>query len=383
MLANSSTTPHLPPFLRREAERQLPQIQEAVARVVRSGRFLFGDELSAFEREMAAMHGGGELRCAACGSGTEAIELALRALGVGAGGRVVTQSHSSPFTALAIWAAGARPVFVDSSADDFGIDLGALERALADGADAVIAVHLYGQPVRIREVAALAARHGVPLIEDCAQAQGAASEGQLVGTFGIAGCFSFYPTKNVGALGDGGAVITRDGELDARLRRLRNGGLVAPGVHDGRGITSRLGELQAAVLRLRLAELDAGNARRREHARAYRADLDASCLVPAVERAGSSWAPHQFVVRHRARDALLAGAERLGVPLQVHYPLPIHRQRGFELDAYPLGSLPVAERLAAEVVSLPTHPEMTDDERLTVITAVNTAAASAHGGEYR
>jgi aminotransferase EvaB len=373
MPATSSPTHELPPYLRREAERQLPEIHAAVDRVARSGRFLFGAELAAFERELAAAQG---CRYAAgCATGTDALELALRALGIGSGQRVITQSHGSPFTALAIWAAGAEPVFVDSSADDFGMDLDALARALRAGAHAVMPVHLYGQPTRIAEIVAMATSHGVPVVEDCAQAQGAAVGARLVGTFGAVGCFSFYPTKNVGALGDGGAVVTDDPAVDARVRSLRNGGLAAPGVHRERGVTSRLSELQAAVLRLRLGELDAGNARRRGHATAYARGLATSAVTLPVQRPGTTWAPHQFVVRHARREAVRAAAARLGVSLQVHYPLPVHLQQGFELAAYPRGSLPVAEQLAAEVISLPTHPDMTDDERSAVVAAVHAATA--------
>lgn len=370
-----SSPHHLPPFLRREAVRQLPAIQECVARVVRSGRFLFGDELVAFEARLAGDTG--RAFAAGCGSGTDAIELALRAVGVAPGGRVITQSHSSPFTVNAIWACGARPVLVDSSEDDFGMDLDALRAALRAGAQAVVPVHLYGHPVRIRAVAALAREHGVPVVEDCAQAHGALDGGRPAGGFGEAAAFSFYPTKNLGALGDGGAVVTDDAAVDARVRLLRNGGLVAPGVHGGRGITSRMNEVQAAVLRLRLGELAAGNRRRREHAAAYLASLRGVRLP--VQRAGCTWAPHQFVVRHGDRETVRAAAAARGVPLQVHYPLPIHLQDGFRMAEHPPGSLPVAERLAATVLSLPTHPDMTDIERTHVADVLNAAVAASVG----
>lgn len=371
MTADSSQSLPPPPFLQREATGQLEDIHACVERVVSSGRFLFGDELEAFESALSQDLG---VRFASgCGSGTDAIHLALLALGIGPGSKVVTQSHSSPFTVNAIWSSGARPVLIDSSPDDFGMSLEALHAALTEGADAIVVVHLYGHPVRISEICELAARFDVPVVEDCAQSHGAREGDRCVGTIGRVGCFSFYPTKNLGALGDGGAVVTDDASIDERVRLFRNGGLTSPGIHAGRGITSRLNEVQAAVLRLRLGALSAANERRREHARAYRSGL-CGVQLPGL-REGCTWAPHQFVIRHDNRDELRAAAAAGGVPLQVHYPLPIHLQDGYRMDEYPRGSLPMAERLAAEVLSLPTHPLMTDDERAAVVAAVNDAAA--------
>ncbi len=357
----------LPPYLKREAIRELPELQAAVERVVRSGRFLFGQELEQFEGALAASvgcsHGVG------VGTGTDAIQVALRALDVGPGHEVITQSHSSPFTAIAIYEAGARPVYVESSEDDFGMDPDAMARAITGATKAILAVHLYGHPVRIEAILELANQAGVPVIEDCAQAQGATVAGHAVGSFGKIGCFSFYPTKNLGALGDSGAMVTDDANLAARARRLRNGGLSAHGVHAERGLTSRMDEIQAAILRNRLSRLDSANAARRDHATAYAHGLR-GVRIPTV-RAGCIPAPHQYVIRHPERDAMRHALAEQGLPLLVHYPLPIHLQRGFECEFTPLSSLPIAERLAAEVLSLPTHPEVTERERNGIITAIN------------
>lgn len=332
---------------------------------------MFGAELQAFESELARSF---DLPFAVgVGSGTDALHLALRALGIGPGDEVITQSHSSPFTAIAIHQSGARPVYVESCEDDFGLDPSAVARALTPRTKAILPVHLYGHPVRIEAIRALADGVGLPVIEDCAQAQGATSGGRPVGTFGAIGCLSFYPTKNLAALGDGGAIVTRDRALAERVRQLGNGGLLAPGIHAEAGITSRLDELQAGVLRLRLAGLAADNDARRRHAEAYGRGLHGVTLP--TQRAGCCWAPHQYVIRHPARDNLRTQLAEAGKPLLVHYPLPIHLQRGFEQPSCPAGSLPTAERLAAEVLSLPTHPELRDDERAELIQLVNAAVA--------
>jgi dTDP-4-amino-4,6-dideoxygalactose transaminase len=371
-MSDTSPQPLPPPYLRREAERQLPEIEAAVRRVCASGCFLFGAELAGFEAELAAAQG--RAHAVGVGSGTDALHLALRALGIGPGDEVITQTHSSPFTVTAIHMVGAQPVLVESSEDDFGMDPEAARRAITKQTRAILPVHLYGQPVRIAEIAELAKDAGLHLVEDCAQAQGACAGGRLVGTFGELACFSFYPTKNLGSLGDGGAVVTDSAALAQRVRSLRNGGLVAPGLHAERGVTSRLNEVQAAVLRLRLRELERGNDARRAHAEAWRRELRG--VVTPTERAGTQWAPHYYVIRHPQRDAIRAAAARAGFALLVHYPLPIHLQQGFRSPRYPEGSFPVAERLAAEVLSLPTHPDLTAEERAR-IAAVATRAARA------
>lgn len=362
-----------PPYLRREAERMLPAMQAAVERVVRSGRFLFGPELERFERRFAKAtsreHGIG------VGTGTDAIQLALRALDVGCGDEVITQSHSSPFTAIAIHEVGATPVYVDSDERDFGIDVDAARAAVTTRTKAIVVVHMYGHPARVDEVLAFAQPLGIHVVEDCAQAQGATLFDRPVGSFGIFGCFSFYPTKNLGALGDSGGLVTDDAGLAARARRLRNGGLESHGVHAERGITSRMDEIQAAILTLRLEQLEAANDQRRAHAEAYTLGLT-GVRLPELRRE-CRWAPHQFVIRDGDRDGLRAKLEARGVPTLVHYPLPIHLQRGFETPAAPTGSLPVAERMAAEVLSLPTHPDLLDAERDEIVRAVNALSSSA------
>lgn len=372
MSSDSKSTHPGPPWLAREANAQFAHLQEAFERVVRSGRFLFGAELEGFEHELAlsvtSAHAVG------VGSGTDALELALRALDVGPGDEVITQAHSSPFTTIAIHAVGARPVYVDSSEDDFGMDPEELARSITTASRAVLPVHLYGQPVCIEEIVEVARRASLHVVEDCAQAQGATVSGKPVGRFGTLGCFSFYPTKNLGSLGDGGAVVTDDAQLARRVRSLRNGGLVAHGIHGERGVTSRLSELQAAFLRVRLRELEPANEARREHARAYARSLTDVHLP--IERPGSRWAPHQYVVRHPRRDAIRVRLAERGIPLLVHYPRPVHLQGGFEDERFPAGSLPRAERLAAEVLSLPTHPFLFEEEREHIVESLGEVVAT-------
>jgi dTDP-4-amino-4,6-dideoxygalactose transaminase len=345
---------------RRTVDALRPELEAALARVLDSGWFLLGGEGKEFEREFAAWVG--SEHAAGCASGTDAIELALRALGIGAGEEVVTQANTCVPTVAAIARAGATPVLCDVEAEAGTIDPASLERAMSPRTRAVIPVHLYGQMGDIDAVDGVARERGVAVIEDCAQAHGAAAGGSAAGTIGIAGAFSFYPTKNLGAFGDGGAVVTSDAQLDERLRLVRQYGQADRYHHVAEGVNSRLDELQAALLRVRLAHLDEDNARRAAIAARYTESLAGTPVEPLRHLPDRKHAFHLFVVTAPDRDRFQTALEEQGVATLVHYPRPIHGHPPYE----ELGRGPVplsnAEGLSDRVVSLPIYPELTDAE---------------------
>lgn len=348
----------------------------AFERVLTAGRYVLGPEVEAFENEFAESLGGGY--AVGVANGTDAIELSLRAAGIGAGDEVLTVAHTAVATACAIERAGARPVFVDISPHDYTMDPRALNAAIGPRAKAIVAVHLYGQPARLKQLRQTADRCGLLLIEDCAQSHAAKYAGQSVGTFGHLAAFSFYPTKNLGAFGDAGAVYTSDPALANRVRRLRNYGQRDRYVHeDAGGFNSRLDELQAALLRVGLCRLADDTAERQRLADVYLSRLRVLALpCPA---AGTDHVYHLFVVRHPNRDHFREELSRRGVETLVHYPTPIHLQPAYAHLNGQLGDLPETERAAIEVVSLPLYPGMTARQQDAVITAVNAAAVTERG----
>lgn len=343
------------------------EIEEAVARVLDSGRYILGDEVAAFETEFA--HYLETRAVVGVASGTDALVLALRSCGVGPGDSVLTVSHTSVATVAAIELAGAAAVLVDIDPASFTIDCNHLEdtivalRRTGDAAGrnvkAVVPVHLYGHPADLPGLLDIAKRHNLRIIEDCAQAHGARVDGRPVGTWGDASAFSFYPTKNLGALGDGGAVATGDADLAGRIVRLREYGWERRNFSVETGWNSRLDEMQAAVLRVKLRHLDAENAARRELAAAYIQGLAGTGLVTPVVPEASSHVFHQFVVRSTDRDGLKAFLGERGIGTLVHYPLPVHLQPAYRgrVRLGP-GGLPQTERACAEVLSLPIHPQL-------------------------
>ncbi len=311
--------------------------------------------MEAFEQEFAAYHGGGHVVGVA--NGTEALELALRAVGVGAGDTVITVANTASATVAAIQQIGARPVFgeIDARHDDDGAG-GAGERhwpRKTGKVKAVVPVHLYGQPAAMPAIVELARQHGAKVVEDCAQAHGATISGRKVGTWGAAAAYSFYPTKNLGALGDGGAVFTRDAAVAGQVRLLRQYGWRQRYVSEIPGRNSRLDELQAAILRVKLRHLDAENASRRSLAARYRELLAGSPLQLPVSLPGTEHVWHQFAVRTARRDALQVQLAAQEIHCGVLYPTPIHRQPAY---AEPALRLPETERACAEVLCLPVHP---------------------------
>jgi dTDP-4-amino-4,6-dideoxygalactose transaminase len=355
--------------------RQWPPIRDdALAvyeRIAATGAFSLGEELASFESEFAAYCG--TTHCVGLANGTVAIELALRALGAGPGRDVVTVAHTFVATVEAIAATGARPVLVDVDPETRCMDPDALAGVLTDRTVAVVPVHLYGRPAPLRHISAVCAARGLPLVEDAAQAHGATSEGRRIGSFGAAGCFSFYPTKNLGAMGDGGAVVTDDGDLAATVRSLRHHGAAADdaNVHERPGRTERLDNLQAALLRLKLRRLDSDNDERRSVARRYRERLAGLPLqVPAEDDPSDRSVHHLFVVEVDDRDRVRGELAALGVSTGVHYPTPVHLQPGWRHLGYAPGSLPVSERLADRILSLPVFPGMREGEVDRVVEAL-------------
>jgi dTDP-4-amino-4,6-dideoxygalactose transaminase len=335
------------------------EIDAAVRRVLESGWYVLGEEVTAFERELAAYLG--VAHAVGVGSGTEALTLALRALGVGAGDEVITVSHTAVATVAAVEAAGASAVLVDVESGLYTIDPAALRRALTPRTKAVVAVHLYGQPADLDTLGALAREHGLFLVEDCAQAIGTGYRGKRAGSVGHVGCFSFYPTKNLGAIGDGGAIATGDAALADRVRLLRQYGWAERYLSSIPGYNSRLDELQAAILRVKLRHLDVDNDRRRALAARYDELLRGSSVRTPRVRAGAEHSYHLYVVESERRDALQAHLRERGVHTMIHYPVPVHAQAAYLGRLAAPGSLPVSERAAREVLSLPMYPELGEE----------------------
>jgi dTDP-4-amino-4,6-dideoxygalactose transaminase len=353
------------PFLTLGLGDDRTAVESAIRRVIDRGWFILGPEVEAFEREFAAASG--SARAVGVGTGTDAIALTLRALGVGPGDEVVTTPLSAAYTTLAIMMAGARPIFADIDADRLTLDPAAARAAVTSRTVAILPVHLYGQPADMPALADVAERYSLAIVEDCCQAHLATCGGRPIGTFGVAGAFSFYPTKNLGALGDGGAVCTNDAQLAERLRRLRNGGQVDRYHHVDAGVNSRLDELQAAVLRARLPYLAGWTTRRRTLAALYRTGLrQASVNVPAQYDVGHVY--HLFPIRTPARPALQAHLMAEGIGTLIHYPVTIPTQQAFASGQ--AAKCPVAARVADEVLSLPLYPSLADADAARVADAV-------------
>ena len=333
------------------------EVRSAIDRVIARGWFVLGPEVAGFEEEFAAASGAAH--AVGVGTGTDAIALILRALGIGAGDEVITTPLSAAYSALAIMMAGARPVFADVDPQRATIDPDRIAERIGPRTRAILPVHLYGQPADMTAIARVAARHNLAIVEDCCQAHLATSDGRPVGTIGAAGAFSFYPTKNLGALGDGGAIVTNDRALADRLKRLRNGGQSDRYHHLEPGINSRLDDLQAAVLRARLPRLRGWTERRRALAARYRSRLAGAAVQPLPER-DQGHVYHLLVVTTDDREALQADLAAKGIETLIHYPVPIPRQPALaaELPA----DCPVAARLCDGILSLPLHPALRDDE---------------------
>jgi dTDP-4-amino-4,6-dideoxygalactose transaminase len=365
------------PFVdfRSHVAAQRTEIDAAIGRVLDSGWFILGPEGETFERELAQALGARD--AVAVANGTEALQLALMAMGVGPGDEVVTSPMSATFTALAVMAVGARPVFADVDPRTLNVDPEAVARAVTTRTKALMPVHLYGHPADMDPLLDLSRRTGIPLLEDACQSHGALYQGRNVGTLagpqGM-GALSFYPTKNLGALGDGGAVLVNDPSRAAALRRLRNGGQSDRYRHEVAGLNSRLDELQAAILRVGLGHLLRNTERRRELAAFYLRTLgDLPGLGLPQEQPYARSVFHLFVVRHAKRDALAAALKDRGIGTLIHYPIPLHLQPALLPFGGKVGDYPVAERAAEEILSLPLYPELSDAQAGLVCEAVRDA----------
>jgi aminotransferase EvaB len=353
-----------------EFEQEREDILGAVEHVFTSGQLVLGDSVRAFENEFAAYHG--QAHCVGVDNGTNAIKLGLQAIGVKPGDEVITVSNTAAPTVLAIDAVGATPVFVDVHEDNFLMDVSQVEAAITPKTSCIVPVHLYGQCVDMAPLREIAAKHGLKVLEDCAQAHGARHHGQIAGTMSDASAFSFYPTKILGAYGDGGAIVTNSDETNTNLRRLRYYGMEERYyVMQTPGHNARLDEVQAEILRRKLTRLDQYVAGRQAVADRYVEALGDMDLVLPRTVEGNTHVYYVYVVRHPRRDQVIEALKAYDIHLNISYPWPVHTMSGFAHLGYEKGALPVTERLAGEIFSLPMYPALTTDRQDVVIKALH------------
>lgn len=346
--------------LKRQYSRLKTQIDKALGGVLEQTQFILGPNVAALEKEVAAYHG---LPFAiGCANGTDALLLALRASGVVAGDEIITTPFTFIATAEVAAQLGAKAVFVDICPDSFNIDPQKIAAKITPKTKAIIPVHLFGHPADMEPIMKIAREHNLKVIEDCAQAFGAQYQGKTVGTFGDIGCFSFFPSKNLGCYGDGGMVITADEEIAAKIKMLRNHGSAVRYYHSEVGYNSRLDEIQAAILRIKLAQIDNFNEERRANASAYCRVLAGQDLMLPTQRDGCRHVYHQFTLRLKNRQAVADALAKAGIASAIYYPVPLHQQEVFLKMYGPQESLPVTENCCAEVLSLPMFPELTQEE---------------------
>ncbi len=360
------------------------EVSAAVLEVLSSGRYIGGPLVEGFEQQFAAYHG--VTNCIACNSGTDALFLALRALEIGAGDEVITTPFTFVATAEVISAVGAKPIFVDIDTTTFNLDLQQVAAAITPKTKAIIPVHLFGQPVDMTALMACASSHNLAVVEDCAQSTGASWDGQKVGSIGHIGCFSFYPTKNLGGCGDGGAITTNDPKLAAKLRVLKEHGQKNRYYYEEIGVNSRLDTMQAAILQIKLRYLDQWNNQRRAIAAYYQQFLtQVPGIIAPQELAGGVSVWNQYTIRISSegrngssttyRDSVRSQLQERGVSSMVYYPYPLHLQPVYQHLNYQPGQLPVAELACHEVLSLPMFPELTHEQQDQVIYALKDCLA--------
>lgn len=349
------------------------EVQAAVSAVLECGQFILGPQVQAFEEEFGAYCG---TACAVgVSSGTSALQLALLAAGIKPGDEVIAPAFTFVATVAAIELAGARPVLVDVEPATLTIDAERIEPAITRRTRAIIPVQLYGQTADMGPILEIARRRRLLVIEDAAQAHGAEYRGRRAGSIGDLGCFSFYPGKNLGAAGDGGAVTTGSAIYAERLRKLRDWGAEDKYVHQVKGFNARLDEIQAAILRVKLRRLDAWNRRRWQHAHAYAAALAGTRVTTPVERRDSSHVYHLYSVRVPERDRVRSELHAAGIRAGIHYPIPVHLQPAYSNLGHRPGDFPVAEQAADEVLSLPVYPELTSNAMERVVRTLRAATA--------
>ncbi len=346
------------------------EIDAAVAEVLESTAFILGPNVRSFEEE-AASYLGVEY-AVGCASGTDALHLALLAAGIGPGDEVITSAFTFIATAEAIAYVGATPVFVDIDERTMNLDLEAVARAIGKKTRAVLPVHLFGQPVDMAELTMLAEKHGLTIVEDCAQSFGADIAGRQTGSFGIAGCFSFFPSKNLGCYGDGGLITTSSERIRDHLLSLRNHGSSQRYHHQEIGYNSRLDEIQAAILRVKLRHIDRFNQERRRVAHRYNELLADTGITTPFEDGIGTHVFHQYTLRSPRRDAIMKALQAREIACAIYYPVPLHRQEVFA-DVCENVSLPVTEAVAADCFSLPIYPEMSDEQIVTVTDTIRSA----------
>ena len=374
----SKTEKQAMPFLDLKAQFAAirEEVMEAVTRTMESQYFILGPEVEAFEKEISAASG-----CAhaiACASGTDALILALLALDIGPGDEVITTPFTFVASAGAIARVGAKPVFADIEAASFNIDPRAIEKAINARTKAIVPVHLFGLPAAMDEINTIAERHGLAVIEDAAQAIGARYKKRAVGSIGAIGCFSFFPSKNLGGAGDGGMIATNDSRVAARLKLLHLHGARTRYEYEILGMNSRLDALQAAILRVKLRHLDNWTAARRENAARYcqhfrEAGASEKIILPS-EPPDFYHVYNQFTIRVKGRDALRERLQKSGIPSEIYYPLPLHLQKAFAYLKHRSGDFPVAEAASREVLSLPIYAELRAEQQHAVVTAIHESA---------
>jgi dTDP-4-amino-4,6-dideoxygalactose transaminase len=336
------------------------EVDAAIHRVLDSGQFILGKEVGELERQIAAYLGIAE--AIGCASGTDALQIALMAYGIGPGDEVITTPFTFVATAEVIGLLGAKPVYVDIDPLTFNIDPAQVERAITPRTRAIVPVHLYGQPAEMDAIMEIAKRRGIKVIEDCAQALGAAYKGRKVCTIGDVGCISFFPSKNLGAFGDGGMVVTHDSELAGRMRMIAAHGSRVRYYHEVLGINSRLDTIQAAILGVKAKYLDGWNVARRKAAGRYSALLQGTPVVTPHVAPHCEHIFHQYTVRVPQRDALDSLLKEKGIPHAVYYPVPLHLQKAFVMSGGKKGDFPVTEQACEEVLSLPMHTELSEEQ---------------------
>lgn len=355
-------------ILGRQFELNQAEYENAALRVLRSGWYLLGPELEALEKEFSEYVGA--KYCVGLNSGLDALTLGLKALGIGVGDEVIVPSNTYIATVLSVTANGATPVFVEPD-ECYNMDADKVEAAITERTKAILVVHLYGQSANMSKISAVAKKHDLRLMEDCAQSHGACYDGKMTGTFGDIGCFSFYPTKNLGAFGDSGAIVTGDAELEKKVRMLRNYGSEVKYHNKYEGVNSRMDEIQAALIRTKLAHLDELNAERVKIAKKYLTGIKNPAIILPPPRDHANHVYHQFVIRTKNRDDFQTYLKEHDIATAIHYPIPPHLAECYKRFGYQEGDFPIAEQFANEVLSMPMYNGMTEEEEEYVINITN------------
>lgn len=344
------------------------EIDKAISDVLESGWYILGENVKAFEREFADYCGA--KFAVGVGNGLEALQLAMLSYGIGNGGEVITVANTAVATVLAISLTGAKPVFVDIDPETYGMDVSQVGEKITNKTKAILPVHLFGHPVDMDPLMEIANQNNLVVIEDACQAHGAEYKGKKVGTLGRVGCFSFYPTKNLGAYGDGGMIITNEEEIAERLFSLRNYGQKTRYIYLFKGLNSRLDEIQAAILRVKLKHLDEWNKRRRENAKLYNELLQGADVICPTEKDYAKHVYYLYVIRGRKRDELQLFLKARGIITLIHYPIPVHLQKTYEDLGVHKGTLPITEKIANEILSLPIFPELKKEQIEEVVDSI-------------